>query len=116
MYALFYFYPETVTVEEYFSDTKIFFENSKKMSTPGPVSKHWLGFSFIRSEYYELDMKFYETELKIKSDHISNDEVKLFCEILWSLRKNFFWYKFNWWCNLSNGRDQLFKIQNQPKQ
>ena len=31
------------------------------MSTPGLVTKDWLGFSYIRSEDYELDVNFDET-------------------------------------------------------
>ena len=50
------------------------------MSTPGPVTKHWLGFSYIRSEYYELDPYFYLTEMKRKQHHSSNDKSKLFCK------------------------------------
>ena len=50
------------------------------MSAPGLVPQNWLGSSLMRSEYYELDMDFDETEFKRKSDHTSNDEVKLFCE------------------------------------
>ena len=34
--------PETIPEQEYFSATKIIFENYKKMSTPGPVPKIWL--------------------------------------------------------------------------
>ena len=47
MYAFMYVYPETMTVEEYFPATKVFFENYKKISTAVPVPKHWLGFSYI---------------------------------------------------------------------
>ena len=50
------------------------------MSAPGPVPKHQLEFSCIRSEYYELDMNFDETELKNKIDHTSYNKIKLFCE------------------------------------
>ena len=50
------------------------------MSTQGPVSKHWLGFSYIPSVDYELDLNFDVTETKIKSYHSSNDIVKLFFE------------------------------------
>ena len=46
------------------------------MSTPGPVLKHWLGFSYIHSKYYMLDLSFDETEMKIKSDHSSENKVK----------------------------------------
>ena len=53
--------PETMPVEEYFPYTKIFVESYKKMSTTGLVPKYWLEFSFICSEYYELDMNFDET-------------------------------------------------------
>ena len=55
---------ETILVEEYFPDTKTFVKNYKKISTPGPVPKYWLGFSHIRSEDYELDLNFDKTELK----------------------------------------------------
>ena len=34
------------------------------------VEKNWLGFSYIRSEYYELYQKFYDTELKKIRPHI----------------------------------------------
>ena len=40
------------------------------MSNPGPVPKHWLGFSYIRPEAYELDLNFDETELKKTRPHI----------------------------------------------
>ena len=61
LYAFMYVYPEIMTEENYFSATKKFVSNYKKMSTPGPVPKHWLGFSYICSEYYELDLNFDET-------------------------------------------------------
>ena len=53
--------PETTLVEDYFLDTKTFVETYKKMSTPGPVPKHWLGLSYISSEDYKLDQSFDET-------------------------------------------------------
>ena len=52
-------------VENYFTSTITFAEKYKNMSTPGPFPKHWLGFSYIRSEDYELYLNFDETELKI---------------------------------------------------
>ena len=55
---------QTITVEEHFPDTKTFVVNYKKFSTPGTVTKHWLVFSYIRSEYYELDQNLDGTELK----------------------------------------------------
>ena len=44
MYALIHVDFETISVEYHFPDTKTFFVNYKKMSTPGTVLKHWLGF------------------------------------------------------------------------
>ena len=52
----------------------------KKKSTPEPVSKHWMLFSYIRSEDYELDKNFDDTEFKRQSDNTPNGTVKLFCE------------------------------------
>ena len=36
----------------------------------------------MRSEDYDLDLKFYLTRMKMKSDHKFNDKVKLFREII----------------------------------
>ena len=52
MYALMYVYPVKIPVEYSFTDTKYFSGNYNKISTPGPVPKHWLGFSYIFLEYY----------------------------------------------------------------
>ena len=60
MYAFMYANTETIPVGDYFPSTKIFVENYNKMSTPGPVPKNWLGFSYILLEDYELDMNFDE--------------------------------------------------------
>ena len=57
MYDFMYVYSETMSVGDYFSATKIFVDNYRKISTPGPVPKHCLGFSCIRSEYFEFDVK-----------------------------------------------------------
>ena len=59
MHAFMYVYPEKIPEEEYFTDTKFFPGNYKKTSTPVPVPNHWLEFSYIRSEYYYLDLNFY---------------------------------------------------------
>ena len=40
---------------------RLFVENHKKMSTPGPVQKYWLGFSYIHLEDYELYNNFDDT-------------------------------------------------------
>ena len=61
MYALMYVYPETIPEGDHFTATKKFVENCKKMSTPVPVSKHWIGFCYICSEDYELDLNFDDT-------------------------------------------------------
>ena len=50
-----------IAEENYFPDTKTFVRDYNKRSTPGPVPKHLIGFSYIRSEYYELDLNFDET-------------------------------------------------------
>ena len=60
MYAFVYVYPETISEEYYFLATKNL-ENYKKISDPGPVPKHWLGFSYIRSKDYELYLNFDDT-------------------------------------------------------
>ena len=39
------------------------------MSTIGAVTKNWLGFSHISSEYYELDLNFDVIEMEVKSDY-----------------------------------------------
>ena len=70
-----YVYPDTMPVEDHFTATKTFVVNYKKMSTQGPVPKHWLGQSYIRSEDYYSDQNFYDTELKKQSDNTSNDRV-----------------------------------------
>ena len=49
-----------------------------KISTIGPVPKHWIVCYYIPWEDYELDLNFDETEMKKQSDHTSNDKVKLF--------------------------------------
>ena len=70
MYDLMYVDPETIPVVDYFPATKTFFENYKKMSTPGSVPKHWIRFSYIFLEDYGLDVIFNETELKKIWPHI----------------------------------------------
>ena len=55
-----------MSVEEHFPDTKPFVVNYKKMSTPGSVSKHCLGFSYISSEDYGLDRTLIIYNLKIR--------------------------------------------------
>ena len=65
MYNFMYVDPETMAEEEYFPSTKTFVTNYKNMSTTGPVPKHWIVCSYLRSEYDELDLNFYETYMKI---------------------------------------------------
>ena len=48
--------PDTMEEEDYFLATKISAENYNKISTLVPVPKHWIGFSYIHSEYYMLDL------------------------------------------------------------
>ena len=73
-------HPEKMAKEDYFTDTKTFVANYKKMSTPGLVPKHWLGSSYICSEYYEFDLNFDVIKIRSKSDQSSNNKAKLFCE------------------------------------
>ena len=61
MYYFMYVDLDTMTVEAHFPTTKTFFDHYNKMSTPVPVPKHWLGFSYILPEDYELDQNFYDT-------------------------------------------------------
>ena len=61
MYAFMYANPETMPGEDYFPATTTFVNNYNKISSPRPVPKHWLGFSYIRSEDYELDENFDDT-------------------------------------------------------
>ena len=49
-YEFMYVDTETMPVEDNFTATKMFVKNYKKISTPGPVTIYWLGFSYIRSE------------------------------------------------------------------
>ena len=58
MYDFMYVYPETMPVEDHFTDTKPFVVNYKKISTLGTFPKHCLGFSYICSEDYQLYMDF----------------------------------------------------------
>ena len=67
MYDFIYVVTEKNKVDSYSPDTKTFVEKCKKMSTPELVPKYWLGFSYIRSEDYELDINFDETEFKNES-------------------------------------------------
>ena len=52
MYAFMYVYPQIMPVGDHFLDTKPFIVNYKKMSTPVPVARHWLVFSYICLEDY----------------------------------------------------------------
>ena len=45
MYDFMYVDNETIPVEEHFTATKKCVVNYKKMSTPGPIPRHWLVFS-----------------------------------------------------------------------
>ena len=88
MYAFMYVDPETMPVEDHFIATKIFVDNYRNISTPGIARKHWLVFSYIRSEYYELNHNFDETELN--NNQTTHPKINLiyFPKILWLLRNN----------------------------
>ena len=64
MYDFMYVDTKTIPEEEYFPATKKYAEKYKKISTPVPVPKHWLRFSYIRLEGYELDNNFDDKEFK----------------------------------------------------
>ena len=115
MYAFVYVDPETIPVEYHFTDTKTFVVNYNKISTPGTVSKRWIGFSYIHSEDCELYLSF--DDKSFKNNETTHPTIKLifFAKILWLLRKHFWWYEFNWWCNLSDGSDQTCKNYIQSK-
>ena len=68
LYAFLYVNLETILYEDYFQLQKIVADYNN-MSTPRPVTKYFLGFSYIRLEGYELYMKIYKSETKRKSDH-----------------------------------------------
>ena len=70
MYAFMYVDPEKKQVEDNFPAIKKYVENYKKMSTLGPVPKHWLGFNYICSEDYELEINFDTTKMKKIRPHI----------------------------------------------
>ena len=73
MYAFMYVYPQIIPVEDHFPADKQFVVKYNKMSTPGPVPKYLLVFSYVRSEDYDLDQKFNATELKEQTDNTSNN-------------------------------------------
>ena len=75
-------------MEDHFTATKETVVNYKKISTPGMVPNIWIGFTYIRSEDYELYQNFNDSGLKRKPDHTSNNKVKIFAKLLSSLRKN----------------------------
>ena len=55
IYAFMYIDSDTMQVEDSFPYAKTFVKNYNKISTPGPVPKHWLRFSYVLSKYIELD-------------------------------------------------------------
>ena len=61
IYAFRYVDPETIPSEDHFTDTKKSVEDYKKMPTQGLAPKHCLGFSYIKSGYYEFEQNFYDT-------------------------------------------------------
>ena len=82
MYNFMHYNTMILSEEDYFLDTKTFSENNKKISTPGLVSKTWIGFSYIRSEYYYFDIDFDESEINRKPDNLPNEKESLFARTL----------------------------------
>ena len=70
-----------------FQATRTIVENYKKMSTLVPVPQHCIGFSYIHSEDYELDLNFDKIDTKIKSDLHLTIKLYYFAKILRSLRR-----------------------------
>ena len=64
MYDFMYVDPQKIPIEGNFPATQTSVLNHKKISTTGTVSTHWLVFSYICSEDYELDRNFYYAELE----------------------------------------------------
>ena len=62
MYVFMYFDPDTIPVEDHFTDAKKM-ETYKKISAAGTVQKYFIGFSYIISRDYELDQRCNDTEL-----------------------------------------------------
>ena len=83
MYYFMYVDTETIPVKDYFPSAKNIDDNYKKVSTLGPVPKHYLAFSYIGSEYYKLDMKFDEIYMKNQTTH-PMIKLNYFAKILWS--------------------------------
>ena len=51
MYYFIYVDPETMEEEEYFIDTKTFFEKYNRRSSTGLAPKYWFLFSYISDVY-----------------------------------------------------------------
>ena len=62
MYDFMYVDPEIMPLNDPFPAKKIVVVNYKKMSIPGPIPKYCLLFTYIRSEDYDLDQNFDDTE------------------------------------------------------
>ena len=75
MYAFMYVYLKTITLKDHFTSTKTYVLNYNKMSTPGTLPKHWIGFNYIRSEDYELDHNF--DYIKLKNNHTTHPMIRL---------------------------------------
>ena len=76
MYDFVYVDTKTMLEDDYFLATTIFVQDYKNRSTPGPVSKYWIEFSYIHSQDYELDLKFDEKRKKgeQKTQQTKNNE------------------------------------------
>ena len=82
MYNLMYVDTETIAQEEYLPDTRSFVETEKKRLTPVLVPKQWIGFSYICSEDYELDLSIDDKKVKIKPDKFTNKRDKYICKTI----------------------------------
>ena len=91
MYGLTYVDPQTMPEEDHFPAKKMFFVNHKNISTPGQGQKHCLGFSYIRSGYYELYNNFDYTELKKEPYNTSSNKDIYFCESVVVIEEEWFY-------------------------
>ena len=74
----------TMSVEDHFPATKTFVVDYKKISITGTVPKHWIGFSYILSEDYELAQNFDETYFEKNQTTHPTTKLNYYKKILWS--------------------------------
>ena len=111
MCALIYVDTDTMTEEDYFPVTKKIVEKYKKSLTPVQVPKHQIVLSYNISEDYELDLKYYKTEMRRKPDNSPHKKKNNFARMFSYWGRMVFRHEFKLQCYLSTGPDQKFKIE-----